>query len=65
MSKFTEKNIIKGYCGHEDIIITKEDIEQLKSGKKLYTTVQDEYTIALKYKEESEAEEEENETNDN
>jgi len=54
MSEFTEKNIIKGYCGHEDIIITKEDIEQLKSGKTLYTVVQDEYTIALKYKEESE-----------
>jgi len=54
MSEFTEKNIIKGYCGHEDITITKEDIEQLKCGKKLYTVVQDEYTIALKYKEESE-----------
>jgi predicted component of viral defense system (DUF524 family) len=50
MSDFTTKNIAKDYYGHENIIITDEDIKKLKSGKKLYTTVQDEYTIGLKYK---------------
>ena len=57
MSEFTTKNISKEYYGHNDITITDEDIEKLKSGKKLYTTVQDEYSISLKYKKESEAEE--------
>lgn len=58
MSEFTTKNIIKNYCGHDDITITDDDIEKLKSGKKLYTSVQDEYSIALKYKKEREVENE-------
>ena len=58
MSEFTTKNIIKNYYGHNDITITDEDIKKLKSGKKLYTTVQDEYSISLEYKKESEVENE-------
>lgn len=58
MSEFTTKNIIKNYYGHDDITITDEDIKKLKSGKKLYTTVQDEYSISLEYKKESEVENE-------
>ena len=54
MSEFTTKNIIKYYCGHDEITITDEDIEKLKSGIKLYTSVQDEYSISLEYKKESE-----------
>lgn len=49
MSYFTKKDISEHYYGHEIITITEEDIQNLKKGIKLYTSVCDEYTISLQY----------------
>ena len=56
MSDFTaySKNKKVDHCyGLEEFAITDEDIENLKKGKILYTTINaDEYALVLKYKKE-------------
>ena len=54
MSYFTKEDISAYYYGHEDITITGEDIQNLKKGIKLYTDVNEEYTIALEYEKKEE-----------
>ena len=45
----TEENLTSKW-GHDDFIITDEDIQKLKEGKKLFGEVQDEYSFSLEYK---------------
>lgn len=50
---YSEKEKVDPCYGLEDFYITDEDIENLKKGKKLYTTINcDEYAIVLRYKKE-------------
>lgn len=50
MSDFTEKDISKNYYGHEEYVLTDEDIEKLKAGKELFADFDGEYSFSLKYK---------------
>lgn len=52
ISSFSENVNDKKYYGHENMILTEDDIKKLNNGKKLYSTVLDEYTISLKLKKE-------------
>jgi len=47
---YSEKEKVNPCYGLEDFYLTDEDIENLKKGKKLYTTIMDdEYALVLRY----------------
>ena len=50
-SDFEQKNIgdaYDGWWGHDTYNITSKDLEALKNGKVLYSTINDEYAILIK-----------------
>lgn len=48
-SIFTTKDNSGDFYGHSTLTITDEDIEKLKAGKELFSSIEGEYSISLIY----------------
>lgn len=48
-SIFTTKDNSNDFYGHTSLPITDEDIENLKAGKELFSNIEGEYSISIRY----------------